>query len=131
MAESSEKPPKFDVDWIEQLAYTITRLPANAMLIDSGKHNHTIPWDARKGPYSNEPWYQADIKWADDCTGGPQNAHWPMELYSADDIIRDIFFDIYFKTLDEFERCGDNMIGRKMQYGCLVYSAWCNGCTDY
>ncbi|BCS18259.1 uncharacterized protein APUU_11087S [Aspergillus puulaauensis] len=133
MSKSSQEPPKFDVDLIEQLAYTITRLPANAKLIDFGKYNHTIPWDAGKplDNNNNKPWYEAEIKLADDCTGGPQNAHWPMELYSADDIIRDIFFDIFFRTLDEWKRCGDNIVGRKMQYGCLVYSAWCNGCSDY
>lgn len=133
MGSPDKKIPQYNVPLIESLAKGISGIPAYVKFLDSNTSNRKIGWDARKyaaDASGTKPWYQAEIQWAENCTGIPQNAGWPMELYGTADIIRDIFF----KPLDQWDQCNNgtkHMIGRKMQYGCLMYRAWCNGCDEY
>ena len=77
---------------IKTLAKDFDGIPASVKFLDSSSSNRTIAWDFGKfHADADNPWYQAEIQWAEDCTGPPQNAGWPMELYSAGDIIYDIF----------------------------------------
>lgn len=133
MEKETLTPPIFDKEEVENLVKGWSSIPAFVRpLINSTSGENTIPWDTgRPSPDSTDPWYHAEIKWAENCTGPPQNVGWPMELYSAGEIIRDIFL----KKQDGFDQCKSgnnlNMIGRAMQYGCVVYRAWCDGCDQY